>query len=343
MTQVQKLYGSPGSPYTRKMLAYMRYRHIPYQVMYQDPSVKGDMPAPKVRLLPTFYFEDGKGGYDAVTDSTPLIRRFESEYEGRAAVPSDPAIAFLDYVLEDFGDEWLTKAMFHYRWAFAADIDKAKAVLPRWGGGVSISTEQADQLGEIFGERQISRLWVVGSNDVTGPVIEESYSRILKAMDDHLGRFPYLMGHRPGASDFAFYAQLTQLALFDPTSMAATLKESPRVFAWVHVIDDLSGLEVTEGDWISREDAATSLAPLLEELGRTYVPVMLANAAAVTAGAEKVECEVEDKPWVQKPFPYQAKCVGWVRDELNALSDDDRAAALKIFQGSGCVPLFKAV
>lgn len=341
MSKAQKLYGSPGSPYTRKMLAYMRYRHIPYELMYQDPSASGAMPAPKVRLLPTFYFEDGKGGYDAVTDSTPLIRRFEGDYEGRAAVPSDPALAFLDYVLEDFGDEWLTKAMFHYRWAFAADIDKAKAVLPRWGGGISISAEQADQLGEIFGDRQISRLWVVGSNDVTGPVIEESYHRILKAMDDHLGRYPYLMGNRPGASDFAFYAQLTQLAQFDPTSMAVTLKESPRVFAWVHIMDDLSGLQPSDDDWISREDAAESLGPLLEELGKTYVPVMLANAETVMSGADKVECEVEGKPWVQKPFPYQAKCVKWIREELAGLSEDDRAAAMTIFQGSGCVPLFK--
>ena len=52
-----ELLGSPGSPYTRKMLALLRYRHIDYRVLWGshfDPPV--GYPMPKVKLLPTFYF-----------------------------------------------------------------------------------------------------------------------------------------------------------------------------------------------------------------------------------------------------------------------------------------------
>ncbi|HBP14871.1 MAG TPA: glutathione S-transferase, partial [Gammaproteobacteria bacterium] len=56
------------------------------------------------------------GELEAVVDSTPIIRRLESEIPGRSVIPEDPVIRFLDYLLEDYGDEWLTKAMFHYRW-----------------------------------------------------------------------------------------------------------------------------------------------------------------------------------------------------------------------------------
>ena len=82
--------GAPGSPYTRKMLALLRYRRIPYQLMLQRPEARSDLPQPKVRLLPTFYLPGESGELEAVVDSTPLIRRFEAELEGRSVVPSDP-------------------------------------------------------------------------------------------------------------------------------------------------------------------------------------------------------------------------------------------------------------
>ena len=50
-----------------------------------------------------------------MNDSTPLIRRLEDEFIGRGARPSDPALAWLCDLLEDWADEWVTKAMFHYR------------------------------------------------------------------------------------------------------------------------------------------------------------------------------------------------------------------------------------
>ena len=44
---VVELMGAPGSPYTRKMLALMRYRHIPYRISWQSITSPGDMEAQK--------------------------------------------------------------------------------------------------------------------------------------------------------------------------------------------------------------------------------------------------------------------------------------------------------
>ena len=247
------LLGVPGSPYTRKMLAALRYRRIPYRLLIGSHSIPTDLPKPKPQLLPTFYFNKGDGSIEPVVDSTPLIRRFEQDYDSRKIVPSDPAIAFLDYLLEDFADEWLTKAMFHYRWHFAADANQAAEILPRWS--VEPMTEAVlEPIKTFVKERQISRLYVVGSNDTTAAVIEASYRRFLDAMKQHLEHHSFLMGARPGVSDFAIYGQLTQLARFDPTPMAIALATAPRVFAWTEVMDDLSGVEPGAFDWVSRED-----------------------------------------------------------------------------------------
>ena len=84
--------GSPGSPYTRKMLALLRYRRIPYRYLQDETH---DLPKPKVGLIPVVYFKDEEGALTAEVDSTPIIRRLEVEYPGRSVIPIDPAIAFI--------------------------------------------------------------------------------------------------------------------------------------------------------------------------------------------------------------------------------------------------------
>jgi hypothetical protein len=71
-------------------------------------------------------------------------------------------------------------------------------------------------------------------------------------------------------------------------------------------------------------------------MGRVYVPVILANAAAVAQGAANVESEVDGLPWVQEPFPYQAKCIKWIGEEYARLDPDARQAVSSVIAGTGC-------
>ncbi len=331
--------GAPGSPYTRKMRAILRYRLIPFRMIVQGSEAHLARPRPKVGLLPTFYLPDESGQEVAVTDSTPLLRRLEEEFEGRSVIPTDPVVAFLDALLEDFADEWLTKAMFHYRWHYRADIDKAASILPLWQK-VDVADEEVKPLSDFIAKRQIERLWVVGSNDTTAPVIESSYQRLLHLFDAHLQTQPFLMGHRPGSSDFGFLGQLTCLVLFDPTPAAIAVETAPRIYAWVEWAEELSGMEPKEEDWITRDAIPPTLRALLGEVGRVYAPFLLANAEAVEQGAERVETTIDDRPWTQKPFPYQAKCLRWLREHHASLSADDRARVDGILSGTGCEALF---
>jgi hypothetical protein len=171
-------------------------------------------------------------------------------------------------------------------------------------------------------------------------VIEESYRRLLRALDAHLREQPFVVGARPGTADFGLFGQLSQLALFDPTSAAIALEESPRVVAWCHGVEDLSGLEVSDADWLVRDAAPETLRALLAEVGRVYAPFLLANAAAIERGDARVECEIDGRTWEQKPFPYQAKCLRWLREAHSALAPGDRSAADALLAGTGCETLF---
>lgn len=330
--------GSPGSPYSRKLRAVLRYRRIPYAwVAYGSPESRS-LPPAKVALMPQLVLPAADGTAESAVDSSPLIRRLERLHAGRAVVPADPAIAFVDALLEDYADEWLTKAMFHYRWAFAADAAKAAAILPRWSG-TDQPEDEAVALGRRFAARQIGRLGVVGSNATTAPVIEASYRRLLCLLDAHLTGSRFVMGARPGSADFGLFGQLTQLAGFDPTPAAIALAEAPRVAAWVDLVEDLSGLEPPDDGWIGRRAVPETLRALLAEAGRVYAPFLVANARALAAGADAVTATIDGRPWTQAPFPYQGKCLAWLRAGYAALGADDRRAVDAIVAGTGCEDL----
>lgn len=335
------LMGAPGSPYTRKMLAVLRYRRIPYAFLTRPMAAARGLEQAKVPLLPTFYLADATGKLQPVTDSSPLIRRFEAMFAGREVVPADPALAFLDMLLEDYADEWLTKPMFHFRWAHAADAARSRDVLPFYRGLARPDAEVAAE-GKAFADRQIGRLRFVGSNPSTGPVIEASYARLVALLDTHFAGMPFLLGQRPAAADFALFGQLTQLAAFDPTPMALTLARSPRLFAWTALAEDLSGLEPEAREWLDPRAVPASLQAVFTEIGRTYVPVMLANLAAVEGGATEVQAVVDGARWQQQPFPYQAKCVRWLRQAHAALPQQARQHVDAVLGPAGCLPLLGA-
>jgi glutathione S-transferase len=321
------------------MRALLRYRRIPYVFVLQNSAEAAELPKAKVPLLPTFYLRDETGEIVATTDSTPLIRRFEAAFAGRSIIPPDPAMTFIDELLEDYADEWLTKCMYHYRWSNEADTEKARRILPHHLMA-SVTDEQVAPFQKMFGDRQVSRLGVVGSNEVTAPIIEESYQRFLAVFDAQLQRSRFLFGRRPASSDFGIAGQLTCLALFDPTPMALTVERFPRVYAWVETMEELSGMEPSEGDWFDAHDMPETVRPLLQELGRVYAPYLLANADAVERNAERVETEIAGRRWVQRPFPYQKKCLEWLRASYAGLDSSARSTVDELIRDTGCEVLF---
>ena len=128
-----KILGAPGSPYSRKLRSVLRYRRIPFIWANRNSKEDTNTPSVPVNLLPVLVVPGESGDYSvAKIDSTPIIRFLEQQHSGRSVIPHDPAMVFIDYLIEDYADEWLTKAMFHFRWAHQRNVDFAGSILPRW-------------------------------------------------------------------------------------------------------------------------------------------------------------------------------------------------------------------
>ena len=177
---------------------------------------------------------------------------------------------------------------------------------------------------------------MVGSNDTTAPVIEASYKRFLHLFDRMLQRHPFTFGGRPSSADFGIYAQLTQLAKFDPTPAAICMQETPRIHAWTDIVDDLSGNPAGAEDWINLQDSADHLKELLSEIGRVYAPALLANAKALQPGEQTMKTTIDGQPWEQPTFPYQAKCLQWINEEYQRLGSNAQGQVDALIENTGC-------
>ena len=362
MKEPIKVFGNVGSPYTQKILALLRYRNIPYSVSWGDVVHNLSLlniESPKPVLLPTLIFKDDNNKDICKTDTTPIIRHLEKLYNNKSVIPISPVLSFLNYLLEDFADEWTTKYMFHYRWYFDEDAENAKKMLVLQHK-LNIDDDSLQEFGNVIADRQINRLWVVGSNDETASLIDQSYKRYLQLMENHLSQLPFMFGNRPSSSDFGLYGQLTQLVGFDPTPSNIAYKNAPRTVSWVSTMSDLSGLHnkggigeffgidnkeedknlnyFNENDcgWIDSKDIPNTLKDIFKEIGKVYIPCLIANSKAYNSGDDIWETCIDNSIWKQKTFPYQAKCLNWIKEEFNKLSTSDKHQVINFLEDTGC-------
>jgi glutathione S-transferase len=326
---VYTVYGALGSPYSIKMRAVMRYRRLPFvwkQAVMGDEKIYKNVKAP---VIPIFLYPDGAWK----NDSTPLIYDLEARHRDRSIVPTDAGQAFLAYLLEDFADEWGTKAMFHYRWY--RDIDQKQ--MSEWLafdrlGAVGKSTIL--NAAATFRDRQVGRMALVGCTPENAPAIEESARAVLALLEAQVTEYPYLFGTRPSLADFGWLGQLSQLAT-DPTPQQMMRKDFPFTYRWLAELDDASGVE---GEWRDPNAPLTSAAKgLLKMAGEIYFPFLLANAAAAAKGAETFSVTLMGRPYSQGTFKYQVKCLADLRAAYARLDASAKAKVDPVLKDSGCL------
>ncbi len=335
MSDVYRLYGALGSPYSMKMRAVMRFRRIPHLWIHGAAAMAATQGKVKAPVIPVLEYPDGS----FANDSTPLIYDLEARHTGRSIVPPDPARAFLAHLIEDFGDEWMTKAMFGYRWL--REIDQVQ--MSRWlafdamKGG---TLERSQAAAEMFRARQVGRMGIVGCTEENFPAIETSTRAVLSLLEAHVTDRHCLFGSCPSLAEFGLYGQISQLGV-DPTPEDMLRNDYPYVLRWLLHIDDMSGVE---GEWDAPEAPLPPVVTgLVALIGQIYFPFLEANAAALAAGADSFAMKVMGHPYSQGTFKYQARCLADLRTRFAALPAEARASLTPLLADTGCLaPLERA-
>jgi Glutathione S-transferase len=309
MSGKYRIFGAEVSPYSVKVRSYFRYKQIPHEWIVRGPASTAEYQKyAKLPIIPLLVSPEG----EAMQDSTPILEQIEQRFPEPSIHPEDPIAAFVSALLEEFGDEWGNKWMFHYRWAREADQISASERI-----GEAMSGASGDALKPVAAgirERMIGRVWFVGSNAQTAPQIEQSFKDAVAQIEKHLATRPYLFGARPAFGDFSMWGQIYN-AWTDPTPGAILRASAPRTVAWCQRMLDPKA----EGPFESWSALAPTLKPLLvEQVGRRFLPWSHANAKAIADGAEEFSVELAGQTWTQKPQKYHAKSLKALRDKYAA-------------------------
>ncbi len=325
MSAPYRLYGAELSPYSQKVRSYLLYKGVSFQWLNRSRARQEEFQRyAKLPLIPILVDADEA----VLQDSTPTIEALETESASLAL--EDPALAFLSALLEDYADEWVNKAMFHYRWSAEADCQSAAQRLVD-GMFEGEDAPNRETIEAAVRERMVGRLKHVGSNPDTAPIIEASFVRLIQLLDVMLETRPYLFGGKPTLADFGLAAQLQQL-LSDPTPGASIRAQAPRVASWCERMK----APKEEGPIEPFGALVAQLSPLLRtEVAGLYLTWMQANAEAVANDASFVEVELEGKRFSQAPQRYAAKAYGEIKRKY-ALTESEALAAL--MEESGCAP-----
>ena len=327
MSGVYRIFGSEMSPYSVKVRSYFRYKQLPHRWIVRNAANAGEFSKyAKIPVIPLVVTPDDRG----VQDSTPIIEQIEAANPEPPIQPADPALAFVSALIEEFGDEWANKWMFHYRWV--RDVDQIASA-----GRIALSiAPDADEtawqgMAAKIRERMTGRVWFVGSNEQNAPFIEETLHAALAQLDAHLADRPYLLGARPSLADFGLWGQFYCMWT-DPTTGALIEARAPNALAWIQRML----WPRAEGAFESWATLEATLAPILrDQVGRLFLPWSVANAMAIGANAEEFTVDLGGRAWTQKPQKYHAKSLGALRVKYAGVAD--KAALDGILAAVGCL------
>jgi glutathione S-transferase len=327
MAGTYRIIGAEMSPYSVKIRSYFRYKAIPHQWVLRNAASQAEFEKyAKMPIVPLVITPEGSG----IQDSTPIIDSMERLFPEPSIHPDDPTARFISSLIEEFGDEWGNKWMFHYRWAREVDQVASAGRIARMRVPKTSELEHAAVAGQIRA-RMVDRVWFVGSNAVTAPQIEAGFADMLGLLEAHLATRPYLFGGRPAFGDFGLWGQLYQLWR-DPTAGALIEGDAPHVLDWVHRM--LSPR--AESPFEAWSGLAPTLMPILNgQVGGQFMPWTLANEKALAGASEEFSVTLGERVWTQKPQKYHARSLAMLRAKYAEIAD--KTALDPVLEAAGCL------
>lgn len=273
-----RLFGAETSAYSTKMRSYLTYKGFAFEWAPRTVDTEDELKrVSRFGTLPVLVTSSGF----AVHDTTPMMEALEADSPEPSATPADAATAFLACVLEEYADVWLAKAAFHYRWTRKKDqrLAAQRSIEEYYPAGAPGDRRATEDLAI---ENMAGQLKTMQLDGELGPVVEKSFKKFIKLLDDHLKKHLFIFGDRPSIADFAIAGQLIQM-MKDPTPAKIIEKDGEFVAKWC----EFMSAPTASGPFAALDDLKETLAPIFsDDLAVFFLPWAAENLESSLASAE---------------------------------------------------------
>ncbi len=252
---------------------------------------------------------------EVLQDSTPIIERIESQYPSPSIHPQDESLKFISALIEEYGDEWGNKLMFHFRWWHSDDRNACARVLA-YSRIVGDDEDEIEKATDSIAERMVTRRYFTGSSKDNAPLLKRYLNELLGLLEHHLSIHRYLLGGRPAFADFGLAPQIYELAS-DPTGGGIIKNRAPHTLAWSQRMLEPRD----EGDFLSWEKLEPTLGPLLHNVGNFFLPWSSANTNALKQNKTQFSVNLNNEKYTQQPQKYHAKSLESLKKRFQEIRD----------------------
>lgn len=306
-----QLFGSPLSPYSMKVRAYLAYKRIPFRWTVRTAANMGEFNRhARVPLVPLWLPCDAP----AIQDSTLIIDHLERLQPLPPAMPTDGAIAFIGWLIEEYADEWGNRLLAYFRWVYDVEVTCERTIRMRWPDADPGTVARETAL--LRTQRVPKILEVAGANSANAQAFEASLETLARLLDLHLANHEWLLGPSPCVADFALAGQLQQ-CINDPTA-GARLAVFPHLVRWAHAAMEPTAPSACEP--LTDGIPETLIKLLREEVG----PVLL-SWEVPNARGHGVQTTIHGCAFALPHQRYSAKSMRSLARRLLDLKPDARA------------------
>lgn len=341
------LWGVRLSPFLLKLEACLTFKQIDYSLLPSQGSLIQNLgvmkrleEAKKKQEVARFPAIDAKlDEYPAVPffsedgqtfqyDSSSIARWLDHQNGARPLFPKQSPAGFIAHFIDEAFDEFGLYLVHHMRWVGSAKTQimgqllakEFKHALPP--GGPAILARQ-------FPKRQVRRCPYLFSvapkgfqagvrKTLTPPsregfpethtLLNQSWKRIVKAVDEVLQYQPYLLGQGFTIADASVYGQLA-MNLVDREAADQMLRLAPTLFNWLKRIEH--GEHRHDHSQAIDPEIHPRLSKLLNSLMGTFSALMVQNEQAYEMAIAKGETQFNEVAFNQGRALYDGKLLGY--------------------------------